>query len=280
MAEFATSFSDNTHTGNKYKSYNTSSRKQDYLYSFAVTEYRFGDGSRKGSISYKSFSGKRRTHDTGDIKGRCYQRESVNRTRKRIEEISRENNLVRLITFSNGGKNGGWKSPKDALDSFSLFYKCHAAKVSLGSIVAVVERGDKAGRIHIHAITQRGYIRRGELGIRWSRLLDGRGYHSPSGSHTVHVGRARTSIERAEYVCKNLLQLTEDKSMRKYRKYRAYNVRYPKPHKRTIRARDVYEAYEISGIGLPVTTYISEAGNPFCITFDSERPGGDYHVFS
>lgn len=115
---------------------------------------------------------------------------SVRRSAVRVRQIARLNEMRRLMTFTNGDEHGGWRSRKECLDTVARFFKVHGRECFGGlSFLVVAERGGKRGRWHAHALCpQTAWLPYRRVIRRWSRFMEGQGYHSINGTHRWHAG--------------------------------------------------------------------------------------------
>jgi len=173
-------------------------------------------------------------------------RRSLASTRRGIKAYVRYHDLRRLLTFTNGGENGGWRTRSEALQSFSDWYRKDGRRL-LGDTpyLAVAERGGAGGRWHLHVVVQPGgWLKYRSIHASWSNHLNAEGYISPTGAHRWHAGDERGRGKRAfssartaaAYICKYLTKSLEADGIERYRhRYRHGGGRSPQPMRFRVR---------------------------------------------
>lgn len=159
--------------------------------------------------------------------------EGVARARRQVRSYVRNNQLTRLLTFTNGDMDGGFDSAEDAYAAFAMWWRVHGKKLlPKGGCVVVAEQGSENGRWHLHALVRKdGWFSYNRVRESWSGLLQRRGYRSATGVHRFHAGdesgRAKRGFKSARvaaaYASKYL-----GKSMRSgRRRFRTYECARP-----------------------------------------------------
>ena len=182
----------------------------------AVKAWHYPDGSWSGHIvtvsGYGSDGSRRGARDDEErddaampgrerdaaVEAAANHQRSVRRSRKLLVQLVRTYLLTRLLTFTNGGCDGGWSSGQAALDDFMRWVVHGGGRTLLCGgealkLVAVAERG-KDGRWHVHAlIPSGGWLGYKAISRSWSAYLTNLGYVSAaaSGIHIWHAGDER-----------------------------------------------------------------------------------------
>lgn len=161
--------------------------------------YDYPDGSKQGVVVRRRGAGNPLSPD--DINWyRALsekERESINRQRAvrravvQIQRFIRTHNLVRLLTFTNGGPEGGWETCEQAIRDVVAYLQGDEARRLYGGgpVVVVAERGGAHGRVHVHVALGRGHrLNYSKCILSWTRFLNGRGFTSSTGFHRWHAG--------------------------------------------------------------------------------------------
>lgn len=160
----------------------------------------------------------------------------------KVRKLIRYGDLRRLLTFTNGGEGNGWPNLREAMRTFSRWYRSEG-RYLLGEsgCVVVAERGGKRRRVHLHAAIRAGYRLDYARVIRsWSAHLEAEGWHSATGLHRFHAGDDSGKHSRgfasarvcAGYMAKYLAKgFAEEQRLEQERRYVAYDCHVPEPRR-------------------------------------------------
>lgn len=110
------------------------------------------------------------------------------RARQSVRWYVRHNDLRRILTLTNGDRDG-WRSKRACLDDVSAYLK-HDGRDLYGDVyVAIAEHGGKNRRVHAHLlVSASGRLDYARCIRSWSFFMESRGWHSESGTHRWHAG--------------------------------------------------------------------------------------------
>jgi len=215
-----------------------------------VILYRYPDGSLSGcaSMRHARVSDVLKPGAAGVFGGMESTEENRKRSARRaaveMRRKIRNGDLRRLLTFTNGSRDG-WKNHREALLQVLDWYENHGGRELLkGSpLVVVPERGkNRRKRLHVHGAMKSGYrLDYGAIIRSWSAYMTAQGYISTAQYHRWHVGdeegRGKVALSSArvcadymaKYLGKDFIEDTE--RLLNEKRYRCKGVCAPEPRR-------------------------------------------------